>query len=165
MIRRPPRSTLFPYTTLFRSAARERGESIGAEGVEAHRHAAEPRLLERLRVLGEQHAVGRDREVTQPRLRGEEADEARQVAPQERLASREADLVHSEGHEDVDERADLLEVEDLLARKPDVLLLGHAVLAAQIASVGDRDAEVPQRTTVRVVDPHQAAPLVTGSSA
>src|SRR2546425_8203835 len=28
MIRRPPRSTLFPYTTLFRSrAARERGES------------------------------------------------------------------------------------------------------------------------------------------
>src|SRR5258708_13496584 len=30
MIRRPPRSTLFPYTTLFRSrqAARHRGESI-----------------------------------------------------------------------------------------------------------------------------------------
>src|SRR3712207_8027541 len=26
MIRRPPRSTLFPYTTLFRSAAEERGE-------------------------------------------------------------------------------------------------------------------------------------------
>src|SRR5436190_844021 len=103
--------------------------------------------------------------ITQPRLRGEEANEARQVAPQERLASREADLVHSEGHEDVGERADLLEVEDLLARKPDVLLLGHAVLAAQVASVGDRDAEVPQRTTVRVVDPHQAAPLVTGSSA
>src|SRR2546430_8576095 len=29
MIRRPPRSTLFPYTTLFRSAAR-----VGAEAVE-----------------------------------------------------------------------------------------------------------------------------------
>src|SRR5690242_21237236 len=26
MIRRPPRSTLFPYTTLFRSPARRRGE-------------------------------------------------------------------------------------------------------------------------------------------
>src|SRR5258708_24427905 len=26
MIRRPPRSTLFPYTTLFRSITRERGE-------------------------------------------------------------------------------------------------------------------------------------------
>src|SRR2546430_9488784 len=28
MIRRPPRSTLFPYTTLFRSHRRERGASI-----------------------------------------------------------------------------------------------------------------------------------------
>src|SRR2546428_2704778 len=29
MIRRPPRSTLFPYTTLFRSADRWRGISVG----------------------------------------------------------------------------------------------------------------------------------------
>src|SRR5260370_3217837 len=29
MIRRPPRSTLFPYTTLFRSLALERSASIG----------------------------------------------------------------------------------------------------------------------------------------
>src|SRR3712207_7662406 len=28
MIRRPPRSTLFPYTTLFRSPLRDRGEDI-----------------------------------------------------------------------------------------------------------------------------------------
>src|SRR3712207_6894283 len=28
MIRRPPRSTLFPYTTLFRSNARANGESV-----------------------------------------------------------------------------------------------------------------------------------------
>src|SRR2546430_11524452 len=30
MIRRPPRSTLFPYTTLFRSAADERTRATGA---------------------------------------------------------------------------------------------------------------------------------------
>src|SRR2546427_8585392 len=30
MIRRPPRSTLFPYTTLFRSAARQRARGAGA---------------------------------------------------------------------------------------------------------------------------------------
>src|SRR5690349_23590027 len=30
MIRRPPRSTLFPYTTLFRSEARQRGVKAGA---------------------------------------------------------------------------------------------------------------------------------------
>src|SRR2546429_7937287 len=29
MIRRPPRSTLFPYTTLFRSRVRARGSSAG----------------------------------------------------------------------------------------------------------------------------------------
>src|SRR2546422_5318788 len=29
MIRRPPRSTLFPYTTLFRSLVRQAGEVIG----------------------------------------------------------------------------------------------------------------------------------------
>src|SRR5256885_7797463 len=29
MIRRPPRSTLFPYTTLFRSALREAHEEVG----------------------------------------------------------------------------------------------------------------------------------------
>src|SRR5438270_5553917 len=36
MIRRPPRSTLFPYTTLFRSHAREaRGRSRGGEEIRA----------------------------------------------------------------------------------------------------------------------------------
>src|SRR5258708_9560062 len=32
MIRRPPRSTLFPYTTLFRSGFGGAGESLGAGG-------------------------------------------------------------------------------------------------------------------------------------
>src|SRR5215831_10204440 len=43
MIRRPPRSTLFPYTTLFRSAsATERPFACGADG-----HAGRPRLADR----------------------------------------------------------------------------------------------------------------------
>src|SRR2546430_7142153 len=33
MIRRPPRSTLFPYTTLFRSRARGRSACAGGEAV------------------------------------------------------------------------------------------------------------------------------------
>src|SRR3712207_8146856 len=35
MIRRPPRSTLFPYTTLFRSAARARAPRPGARAAAA----------------------------------------------------------------------------------------------------------------------------------
>src|ERR1041385_854221 len=36
MIRRPPRSTLFPYTTLFRSEGQ--GHALGRDQVEVHRH-------------------------------------------------------------------------------------------------------------------------------
>src|SRR2546430_5936972 len=36
MIRRPPRSTLFPYTTLFRSEEGERAEGVEDAGHEAH---------------------------------------------------------------------------------------------------------------------------------
>src|SRR5256885_4701545 len=36
MIRRPPRSTLFPYTTLFRSEGRIRTERIGKVALSAH---------------------------------------------------------------------------------------------------------------------------------
>src|SRR2546430_7439848 len=37
MIRRPPRSTLFPYTTLFRSIAVSRGERFSAHVRRQHR--------------------------------------------------------------------------------------------------------------------------------
>src|SRR3712207_7406391 len=41
MIRRPPRSTLFPYTTLFRSRGRASGVHDGTEpGLDDHRAAA-----------------------------------------------------------------------------------------------------------------------------
>src|SRR5258708_26211214 len=38
MIRRPPRSTLFPYTTLFRSRAGQRGRQSARLGREEGRH-------------------------------------------------------------------------------------------------------------------------------
>src|ERR1043166_9858803 len=36
MIRRPPRSTLFPYTTLFRSNAKDREKDVGAAPERRH---------------------------------------------------------------------------------------------------------------------------------
>src|SRR3712207_7092607 len=39
MIRRPPRSTLFPYTTLFRSSSRGRGDAGERVGNGVIRHA------------------------------------------------------------------------------------------------------------------------------
>src|SRR2546422_5553537 len=48
MIRRPPRSTLFPYTTLFRSAERD----VHARGDEVPKRGAVDDQLDRLEVVG-----------------------------------------------------------------------------------------------------------------
>src|SRR3712207_8301925 len=64
MIRRPPRSTLFPYTTLFRSSQRRRRPAAGAaRGAVGARVAPDGRALPRHAVhdhLGEA-ALGRRR--------------------------------------------------------------------------------------------------------
>src|SRR3712207_8327832 len=74
MIRRPPRSTLFPYTTLFRS--RPRGRSVGharllvrtAAGAAAERQARGRRRRDREEAPraadAEARAGGRDRKST-----------------------------------------------------------------------------------------------------
>src|SRR3712207_6893207 len=65
MIRRPPRSTLFPYTTLFRSPGRDAGEHRMADG-EVHQIADRARLrVDRpddaaVAVGGVDHPVQRD---------------------------------------------------------------------------------------------------------
>src|SRR3712207_7206743 len=68
MIRRPPRSTLFPYTTLFRSgrprSIRPRSARAPRARAEEVRSAARPPLLQdRLQRLGVQH-VRRSEEHT-----------------------------------------------------------------------------------------------------
>src|SRR5256885_5264545 len=61
MIRRPPRSTLFPYTTLFRSHRRERDRGrLGPEW-------GEDVDYERLDRAGSDH-LGEDREARRSRL-------------------------------------------------------------------------------------------------
>src|SRR5256885_5586365 len=76
MIRRPPRSTLFPYTTLFRSrhpddrrggAARGAARRDGRRG--GRRAAARRELRRRLRERGMVHPVPRRAVATRPVLR------------------------------------------------------------------------------------------------
>src|SRR3712207_7990810 len=71
MIRRPPRSTLFPYTTLFRSGRADRlvepervGDAVAGEGVhDQPALVAQDHLLPR-RVVVQQPAVERSEEHT-----------------------------------------------------------------------------------------------------
>src|SRR5258708_23103178 len=62
MIRRPPRSTLFPYTTLFRSHLvwRRRGRSAGA------RHDLDTRLDEQAEQLSEVRSEEHTSELQSP---------------------------------------------------------------------------------------------------
>src|SRR3712207_8395628 len=59
MIRRPPRSTLFPYTTLFRSAPRRRAHREGRGRVSRLLGGAD-RKLARVPCRGEQRADSGD---------------------------------------------------------------------------------------------------------
>src|SRR2546425_3895330 len=99
MIRRPPRSTLFPYTTLFRSAAK--GRILVATAPVARRR---PRQLVHV-------ATAEDPRKSQRRQAALEVDlgvgigvgAARVVEAHGRVASRERDLAHR--HADLGPRA------------------------------------------------------------
>src|SRR5690348_17731856 len=73
MTRRPPRSTLFPYTTLFRSAGAHRGEGIGHRllgvvmGVDGDMAAGDgltDRADDLLDLVRQRAAIGVDRKST-----------------------------------------------------------------------------------------------------
>src|SRR3712207_9227339 len=90
MIRRPPRSTLFPYTTLFRSderSAEERADAEDAEEVARHRAALDPlRLTEPVEVEAGA-VVGRER-LHRPRALAVDEKEAVRLRDQDRKSTR-----------------------------------------------------------------------------
>src|SRR5256885_11175499 len=70
MIRRPPRSTLFPYTTLFRSHGTRRESDLAAlDGVAVGELQLDPLALDGIAIL-DRHLRMLGREV--PQLRSEE---------------------------------------------------------------------------------------------
>src|SRR3712207_8282692 len=84
MIRRPPRSTLFPYTTLFRSCPARTARSLAAEENPrpSHRHAE-------LRVV-HMWAIGLDGDRPDVEAaRGQRSDESRSEEHTSELQSRQ----------------------------------------------------------------------------
>src|SRR3712207_7468534 len=57
MIRRPPRSTLFPYTTLFRSAARARDRALRDERRDVPGQRPQQRAAEEERQRHDEHPL------------------------------------------------------------------------------------------------------------
>jgi hypothetical protein len=123
-------------------------EDVVVERVERDGDPAEARVGQRARLHGQQRAVRRQRQV-EPVDAREQRDQLLEVPPHQRLAARDADLLHAQGGEGAGEALDLLEGEQLGARQEAVVaaedLLRHAVDAAEVAAVGDRDAQVAER--------------------
>src|SRR3712207_8547161 len=90
MIRRPPRSTLFPYTTLFRSSRHQGGE----EGAEQGFAAAAGVVHEREEAEGERQLVLRDAAV-RPQPGAPQRPEPFQDRKSTRLNSRHANISYA----------------------------------------------------------------------
>ena len=126
-----------------------RPEHLVVERVEADGDARQPRVGERLRLLRQERCVRRQRDVEVVAERRELRDQHLEVAPEERLAAGDAELLHAELDEHARDALDLLEREELTPRQEAVVvpedLLRHAVDAAEVAAVGDRDPEIANR--------------------
>ena len=131
---------------------RERPEALRTQGVEADRDPVEAGLPECRGLAGEQDAVARHREIVDGRDGRQQADQVRQVSAEQGLPAREPNLVDAKLGEDLHEPLDLLERQEIRSPEPCVLLLRHAVLAAEVAPVRHRHPEVPERAPEGVAE-------------
>ena len=126
------------------------GEDLGIEGIETHGNPAQARGLELGGVLGQQHAVGGERDVLDAGQLREVADQVRQVGAQQRLAAGDAQLLHASAHEHARQSQNLGEVQPLAGLQETVRLVKglarHAIRAAEIAAIHDRDTQVMNGT-------------------
>src|SRR5439155_19826026 len=112
-------------------------------------------------LVREQNAIGRQREIVQAWFASEHSDQRRQIAAEEWLTARQSQSVGAKRQKHVHQRADLLEMQQVLAREPGVVFLRHAVLAAQVASIGDRQPKVAQRTSKSIEQGHTTRRIMT----
>src|SRR5206468_5918466 len=137
-----------------RVASRHVLEGVHAERVERDVDALEARVLERLRLLAQEDAVGRHRDVERRVDRIDHPDQLLELDPHQRLAAGDADGTDAVPlDEDPRQAHDLLEAQDVLARQPLQPLRRHAVDAAEVAAVGDRDPKVVGDPPIRVEEP------------
>jgi len=77
-----------------------------------------------------------------PGMTARRPDQLRQIAPHQRFAPGDPQLDDPQPRGDAREALDLLEIQDLAALDELDVVLGHAVEAADVAAVGDADAQV-----------------------
>ena len=132
-------------------------EDLRIERVETDGDAMQAVRLQLRRMLREQHAVGRQRDVLHAFERGELADQLGDIRAQQRLAAGEPHLLHAELHEQARQPRDLFERQALGRLQEAIVLVKrlprHAVRAAEVAAIHHRNAQVVQRPIQRVARP------------
>ena len=130
--------------------SREAQEGVAIERVEADGDPLQASRAQRLSLIGEQDAVGRERQILHAVDGGQLRDQGREIAPEQWFPASETHPAHAEPHEHLRQPDDLFEVEDVALRQPAVLRLRHAVEAAEVAAVRHRQAKAGQRPLERV---------------
>src|SRR3712207_6917662 len=100
MVRRPPRSTLFPYTTLFRSRVEVHqrvaaGQEVDAGDGRVLHEVVAPEDERAPQVLAEGEPVVHALEVARPELLGNPFHLLRRVRPEPRLVDRKSTRLNS----------------------------------------------------------------------
>jgi hypothetical protein len=133
-----------------RVATRHREEAVALERVDRDVEPIHAGGHECLRVARQQEAVGRERELADVVDGGQHPGQAREVTAHERLAAGEAHVADAHRRQQRDHALELLEAQHLVALEPRQSLGRHAVLAAEVAAVGDRHAQVADVPAVAV---------------
>ena len=123
-------------------APRDLLEARAIQRVDVHVEPPQPRIVQRLREFLQQHAVGGQRQVLNPRNGRQPPDQYRQIAPHQRLSAGDPQLADSQPDGHAHEAFDLFKVQNLAALHKMHTRLRHAVKAADVAPVGDTDAQV-----------------------
>ena len=118
------------------------GEAGAVERIEVDVEAAEAGAVEIFGVIGEEDGVGGEGDVFDAGDGGELFDENRKIFADEGFAAGDAEFADAERDRDAGKAGDFLKRQDLFARHELHAVFGHAVEAADVAAVGDADAQV-----------------------
>ena len=133
-----------------RVAAGQLVEAVALQRVDRDVEAVDAGRHQPLGVALEQEAVGGDRDLARHRRSAEHRGQAREVPADERLAAGQAHVGRPSRRTDPPARAISSKVRISAALQPGQALGGHAVLAAEVAAVGDRDPQIADQATVTV---------------
>ncbi len=121
----------------------------GIQAIQADVQPLDPGARQRCCKLDQLRAIGGHHQFAQAGQGRDALAETDDALAYQRLATGEANLLHPQADEDARDALQLLQTEHLLARQ-EGHVLGHAVDAAEVATVGHRHAQVVDLAVVGI---------------